>query len=150
MPILRRIPDWIGIGQMQDPLIEASALPSWIRPVWSTTSLTGGAIGGSSLVLAPRYWAFKPTGGSGHFRIEGITKDATGAPLAGVTVMAIRTDADVAKSRPANVQEGTIGISDADGNYQVMVPTTDNYQVRAYLAGSPDVAGVSVNTLVGI
>lgn len=76
-----------------------------------------------------------------HLRIFGITKDSAGAVLAGCTVTLYRTADDV------EVDKVT---SDASGNYEFRGagPSTA-YYVVAYKAGSPDVAGTTVNTLIG-
>lgn len=89
------------------------------------------------------------SGGSGHKRISGVTKDPAGAILAGVTCKAFRTNADPARSLEADAREGPESVSDAGGNYECMVPNTDTHYVVSYKAGTPDVAGTTVNTLVG-
>jgi hypothetical protein len=74
------------------------------------------------------------------FVITGVTKDATGAALGACTVELFSTDLDVREDK---------AVSDAAGVYRFYVcPTATKYLV-AYKAGSPDVAGTSVNTLVG-
>ncbi len=71
--------------------------------------------------------------------ITGITKDSTGATLAACQVQLFRTVDD------AFIQEVA---SDGVGAY-VLTPTVSGpFYIVAYKAGSPDVAGTSVNTLV--
>jgi hypothetical protein len=82
--------------------------------------------------------------------ISGITRDNTGTPLPGVTVKAYRTSADAPNALPADLQEGPAVVSAADGAYTICVPNTDPHYLDGYLAGSPDVAGTTLNTLVGI
>jgi hypothetical protein len=70
--------------------------------------------------------------------IVGATMDSASSPLAGCTVQLFRTvdDAFIAET-----------ISDGSGNY-VLTPTVSGpFYVVAYKAGSPDVAGTTVNTL---
>lgn len=76
-----------------------------------------------------------------YFRIYGVTRDSTGAVLAGCTVDLFRT-AD-------NAFIDSV-VSDASGNYEFRTagPASAYYAV-AYLVGSPDVFGTTVNTLVG-
>jgi hypothetical protein len=81
--------------------------------------------------------------------ISGITRDSASAPLVGVTVQAFRTSADDANGYAANAQEGPTVISAPDGAYAVPVPNTDQHYLVAYKAGSPDLVGTTVNTLVG-
>lgn len=81
--------------------------------------------------------------GGTHARkvISGITKDSTGAILGSCTVKVYGTTDDI---------EVDSAVSDAvTGAYAVGVPTSGNYYIVAYKAGSPDVAGTTVNTLTG-
>ena len=81
-----------------------------------------------------------------NLRIVGITRDSNGNPLAACTVQVYRTDTQQI------VDQET---SDANGNYMVQVPVGFSqaqpmtWYVVAYKAGSPDVAGTTVNTLQG-
>lgn len=75
-------------------------------------------------------------------KISGITKDATGAPLPFCDVDLIYTVNDVTYRHTQ---------SDATGAYAFDVMAADGpFYVVAYKAGAPDVAGTSVNTLVGV
>ncbi len=79
-----------------------------------------------------------------NYTITGVTLNATGSPLGGCTVYLFRTVDEVALAWM---------VSDANGNYSFKVdePTTapSKYFVVAYLPGSPDVAGTTINTLAG-
>lgn len=74
--------------------------------------------------------------------ISGVTKDSTGAALPSCSITLFRT---------ANCSIAAQGvISDAAGNYSIAAsPALAHYAV-AYLPGSPDRAGTTVNTLVGV
>jgi hypothetical protein len=74
-----------------------------------------------------------------NFTITGVTKDAAGAPLAGVTVKLFNTATDL-------VEQQTV--SDASGNYSFVCDKTMRWYIVSYLAGSPDVAGTTRNDLV--
>lgn len=74
------------------------------------------------------------------YSITGVTKDSTGVALAGVTVKLYRTADD------SYIQQTT---SDAAGNYNMPASQILQHYANAYKAGSPDVAGATVNTLVG-
>lgn len=76
------------------------------------------------------------------FIISGITKDSTGAPIGGCTVKLYTATDDVLRYT---------AISDlATGAYSFSVPSNGwTFYAVAYLAGSPDVAGTTVNTLKG-
>lgn len=74
-------------------------------------------------------------------RIFGVTKDSTGAALGGCTVKLYRTADDVLVDAV---------VSDGSGNYEFRSASLSTaYYVMAYKAGGTDVAGVTVNTLVG-
>lgn len=75
------------------------------------------------------------------YQIGGITRDSNGAPLGGCTVELYRTDTD---------ERLLTTVSDANGVYLFTNarPGITHYVV-AYKAGSPDVMGVTVNTLTG-
>jgi len=81
-----------------------------------------------------------------NLRISGTTKDASGAAIASCSVVLIET--------PTNITADS-AVSDANGAYMLQLPTglsqtqTTTWRVNAYKAGSPDVAGTTVNTLTG-
>jgi hypothetical protein len=74
--------------------------------------------------------------------ISGYTRNATGAILPNCDVHLFRTVDD------AEIDQTT---SDAAGYYEfrTAIPV-ERYYAVAYLAGAPDVAGTTVNTLVGV
>lgn len=80
------------------------------------------------------------------WRISGVTRDSAGAVLGSVTVYLFLMVPDV-QLNPTYV--GCV-VSDASGNYSFTVAKGSLYWVTTYKAGVPDVAGASVNTLVGI
>lgn len=76
------------------------------------------------------------------FHIAGLTKNAAGAALGSCAVKLFRSSDDALISSTT---------SDGSGNYSLTVANnTTQYYVMAYKAGSPDVAGVTVNTIVGV
>lgn len=76
--------------------------------------------------------------------LAGVTRDNTGAVLPNCEVELYRRD-----------QDQTFGIfvaravSDGSGNFSFVVGPGQQYQHIAYLAGSPDRAGISLRTLAG-
>jgi hypothetical protein len=74
------------------------------------------------------------------FLIFGVTKDSTSTPLAACTVQLFQTVGDVFVGEL---------VSDASGNYAFTVSPGIAYYIVAYKAGAPDVAGTTVNTLLG-
>lgn len=83
-----------------------------------------------------------------RYTVSGVTRTSTGAVLANCTVTLYETESGAVRAST---------ISDANGDYAFDVTGNgvDEYgaaltfSVRAYLAGAPDVAGTTVNTLVG-
>jgi hypothetical protein len=73
--------------------------------------------------------------------ISGITKDSSGVALGSCLVSLFRT------SDNALIAQTT---SDVNGNYQILIASSGAHYIVAYKAGSPDVAGTTVNTLVGL
>lgn len=72
--------------------------------------------------------------------ISGVTKDGSGVALPGCTVVVYTTVDDMPRGST---------VSDSSGNYSISVD--GNAQTRycvAYLAGSPDRAGTTVDTLL--
>ncbi len=87
---------------------------------------------------------FRPARGvpvNQSINITGITRDSAGAALGGCVVQLFSTPDD------RIVSEVT---SDGAGNYSFRVGNGSEYYVVAYNAGSPDVAGTTVNTLAGV
>lgn len=78
-----------------------------------------------------------------YVRVFGVTRDSTGAAIGVCAVELYRTSDDVVLDRT---------ISDASGNYEFRTGSSgDNrHYVRAYKAGSPDLAGTTVDTLIGV
>lgn len=73
-------------------------------------------------------------------RVTGITKNSTGTPLG---------NCDVHLFRAADDAEVDQGVSDGAGNYSLICAGSGTFYIVAYKAGSPDVAGTTVNTLIG-
>lgn len=74
------------------------------------------------------------------YTITGVTRDASGNPLGNCAVVLLRTaDNSVAAQM----------VSDASGNYSFAASPALQHKADAYLAGSPDVFGTTLNTLVG-
>jgi len=73
------------------------------------------------------------------YLITGITKDSTGAILGNCVVNLFYTN--------TNILAGSI-ISDANGNFSFNISPGATMYIIAYKAGSPDVSGGTVNTLV--
>ena len=76
----------------------------------------------------------------GSFSISGITRDASGVALGECAVDLFLSAEDTLVAQT---------VSDGSGNYSFVVNgNSQNYYIRAYKVGSPDMAGTSVNTLL--
>lgn len=98
------------------------------------------ALGNGRGPFKPRAF-FIPFKQPARYIITGVTKDSTGAALGLVTVDLFDTASDTIRATTT---------SDANGNYLVDGQIDTTYYLVAYLAGSPDVAGTTVNTLVAV
>jgi hypothetical protein len=80
-----------------------------------------------------------------RYLISGVTRTSAGVALGGCTVRVFETGSGVLRA---------VVTSDAAGNYSAEVTGSAasglTFFVVAYLAGSPDVAGTTVNTLAGV
>jgi hypothetical protein len=108
--------------------------------LWPSAVALGLRGGGSPINMC---WEWMKVAKGVHARrlISGITKNATGAALGGVTV-------DLYDA-PTKTLVDTV-VSDAGGYYVAGTPYGTAVFANAYLAGSPDVAGTTINTLVGV
>lgn len=78
----------------------------------------------------------------GSFSISGVTRDSAGSVLNNCAVDLFLTAEDTLVASTT---------SDGSGNFSFTVSgNSQNYFLRAYKAGSPDVAGTSVNTLIAL
>ena len=77
--------------------------------------------------------------------LSGTAKDVNGNVVAGALIDVF--ESALSPNFPRRYVTSTV--ADALGRYYVGVPTVINLQVMAYLPGAPDIAGVTVNTLVG-
>lgn len=71
--------------------------------------------------------------------ITGVTRDSAGLALAACTVDLFRTVDDLLMNST---------VSDVSGNYTFYPTVAGPYYIVAYLAGAPDVAGTTVQTLL--
>jgi hypothetical protein len=119
--------------------------PAYSDRLWPRSRLQGSdpaAPTDATMVERVEFWRDdRPLGAGGWGRITGVTKDSAGAVLGGCSVHLFRTADDVEVDQV---------VSDAgDGTYSVGTPTDDTHYAVAYKAGSPDVAGTTVDTLTG-
>lgn len=104
--------------------------------LWPSTQILGGAV-----VTPPPLFEALPKfyGSQSMLKFRGITRDSTGAVLGSAVVQGFLTSTD------QYLRQVT---SDAGGYFELPSEyATTNHFLVAYKAGSPDVAGTSVNTI---
>ena len=123
--------------------IWAIATGSFETPWWPKG---GGFIGdGASDVglLEAAWWGEydQAAGSSSMFGFAGVTRDVNGTAIASCVVKLFRTSDDALLHTQ---------ISDANGNFSLNTPYyPDQHYIYCHKTASPDIDGVSVNTLVG-
>jgi hypothetical protein len=97
-------------------------------------------------MLGPDHWGqigtviYRNVGGNRVMSMIGVSRDNAGAIMGLATVY-------VLKSINGKLAEVASTISDASGNFRFDLLEQGPYWIVAYKAGSPDVAGATVNTL---
>jgi hypothetical protein len=90
--------------------------------------------GGGSGFTSPKFY--------GSFNITGVTRDSTGAATGNCVVHLFESATDI------EVAQTT---SDGSGNFTFIIGNNAGFfYLVAYKAGSPDIAGTSVNTLTAV
>lgn len=126
LPVYSKNREWPG-----DPYPEAFRLPSLPLPLLMRVAKFNRRMAFPRLTPAPK-----------TYKITGVTRDSAGTELGNCVVKLFRTTDDVEIDQVN---------SDASGNFIFSLgvsPQIQQYAV-AYLAGSPDRAGTTVNTLTG-
>jgi hypothetical protein len=115
---------------------------------WPLCGIIGGfsPMGFSNIVRAPSYDPFIQasnwTGHMGWQTVSGITRDTNSAVLPSATVILFRTADDLKMDKD---------ISDPNsGAYALHTSDTGTHYVAIFKNGSPNVSGISDNTLVGV
>ncbi len=121
-------------------VIEAAG---FVSPWWPWGGIIGGAYGfdGDNLTqLSPRHSdIWRSFGANGRLAFVGYTRDQFGSPIGGVTVRCFRTSTDEMVSKVT---------SDDNGFYIATSPYSDAHFLTVHKAGSPDLSGSSVDTVL--
>lgn len=153
---------------------DQSGVPAFSLPVVEGQQTFGAMVGGEEVPtvevlrspfdgtmvaanagIATPCGAWIPTRGAGvlinpfvqsseRFAFVGTTRDNTGAALGACRVVAFETGRMTNDNVQAEVGET---VSDGSGAYTLPVALNTAHQLTAYKAGSPDVAGISANTV---
>lgn len=81
-----------------------------------------------------------------RWQLVGVTRDSAGAALGTCDVIVMEVGRLAVDGAPIVART----TSDGSGNYTVEVPLNIAYQVISYKTGSPDVAGITLNTLTPV
>lgn len=131
--------DSIAFDDGMDAVAGATFVTGW----WPGTAGFLGSLGADVALLAPVEWSlYDPAAGaSSRYAFVGITRDQYGSPLGACTVKLYRTSDDALLDTTT---------SDSTGAFLLNTPYyPDAHYMVAHKSGSPDVDGVTVNTLIG-
>jgi hypothetical protein len=114
-------------------------------PWWPGSSFVGDHATDVALIDATAKWYEQPEitrGQNSRLGIAGVTRDQYGSAIVSCTVKLFKTSDDSLVSQI---------VSDATtGEYLLSTPYyPDTHYIVAYKAGSPNIAGATVNTLIG-
>ena len=104
-------------------------------------------IPGKDWVAGPM-WPMRPNGTDQRYMISGVTRDHFGNALGNCVVMFLRSDKMVINTDQYANPVDEITTSDGAGNFSLQVNWSGPYQLIAYLAGTTDVAGVTINDVI--
>lgn len=82
---------------------------------------------------------FKSLQFTGSYTVSGVTRDSTGATLAGCTISLFNANSSVLMATT---------VSDGAGAYSFAVGLNQPVFLVAYKAGAPDVAGTTINGVI--
>jgi len=168
-PGLSKPPVEVAVGQTVWPLPAVKSRPIFameqIKPATMNPSLdTESMIPQRGMSLRPTWTVYKtmpwvPTafirnvqleGESSRWLIEGVTRDSTGTALGNCRVVAMRSD-KIAINQDIQANPVVADLtSDGSGNFSAQVGANVPHQLTGYKAGSPDVAGVTVNNVMPV
>jgi hypothetical protein len=135
-----QMPSWDGILRM-DVEAPVGGPRSPIQPFlpsgfYGDLGLDVGILGAPVWVMPPPL----PSGANGRLGFNGFSRDASGGVIAGVTVKCMLTATDTKQSE---------AVSDANGLFVVSTAEAGGHYLIFYKAGTPDICGTTVNTLLG-
>lgn len=124
-------------------------LAPWLEGVlWSATKFIGsdanGCLFGMDAQSTGRWSAiaaYEESGGQQCKKLIGTCRDSTGAVLGSCVIQGFLSGSDLFAGQMT---------CDAAGYFEFCTPYTGAHYLVAYKAGSPDVAGTTVNTLVPV
>ncbi len=120
-------------GQADGSLLRANALIA--TPCGALINTPLGLHLMNAFVQSAQRWA-----------LTGVTRDSTGAALGNCAVVVMETGRIAVDGAPVDAMT----VSDESGNYAVDLPNNNAHSAFAYLVGSPDRAGVTLNTITPV
>lgn len=137
-------PQMRRIGAIFEECVSAIAPAPFTSEWWPSVAGFLGDLGADVGILAAESWGeYYPAGGAAsRFGFVGVTRDQYGSIMGNCVVKLFRTSDDLLIDQTTS--DPTTGAFLLNTAYY---PTT--HYIVAYKAGSPDVAGASVNTLIG-
>lgn len=118
---------------------------TFASPWWPSSGFVGDRATDVAVMNSGQKWFESPEitrGQNSRFGIAGVTRNQYGSAIGSCTVKLFKTSDDSLVSQI---------VSDPnDGSYLLSTPYyPDTHYIVAYKAGSPDIAGATVNTLTG-
>ena len=84
------------------------------------------------------------------FIVRGLTRDNNGSPLGNCQIFVLDVSRMVVNPAINSNPVIATGMSDNNGNYSLQVSGNVNYQIIGYLPGSPDVGGITIDSILPI
>lgn len=130
---------------LETPLVGESVgeIPSFANEYWPKSGMAGdaGDVGPMRSTRWGRYETSFGAGGSSRYGMSGVTRDSFGSAVGYCTVKLYLTATDA-------LIDATV--SDPLGNFLLNTPYYPNtHYIVAHKGGSPDIDGVTRNTLIG-
>ena len=130
------------MGAIFAEVVSSTAPTLFTSEWWPRGALVGDCMDVGICLTAVRYAPYQPYGGAAsRYGFVGVTRDQYGTAIGSVVVKLYRTSDDT-----------LIGTTTSDPTGAFLLNTPyypDAHYLVAHKSGSPDVDGVSVNTLIG-
>ena len=145
---IRLWPEWADTSALNwvDP-DDQFALNGFHTPWWPRTTVTTS--GQEWLEPSWTDWPEITRGHTSRMTFSGVTRDAYGSPLGGCTVKLFKTAAGTFPGQADTLVDTTISDPTTGAFLLYSIYYPDTHYIVSYKAGTPDVEGTTVNTLIG-
>ena len=121
---------------------DGGTIANYATPWWPGTRGFLADTGLDDMMLTSVGWGWEWTlsGCNGRLGFKGITRDQYGSPLGGCTVRLFRTSTDELVAKVTS--------DPSTGAFIATTPYADGHYMTVHKAGTPDIAGASVDTII--